>query len=248
MKMLYGIFSDIHANLPALEAVLRSMDSRKVGRRICLGDIVGYGPSPNECAALVKKYSDVCLLGNHDSVALKREPYSDFNIYAKAAIEWTWKNISDSTVDYLKSLPYTAKEGHLTFVHSSPMSPANWHYVVDLDAALEAFAYFETSYCFIGHTHSPVMVATNCEDPYKEIPVISDGPLYRPQKNEKVLVNVGSVGQPRDRDNRACWCLVDSECNWIEFIRTDYDIEKTQALMRKENLPMFLVERLALGR
>jgi diadenosine tetraphosphatase ApaH/serine/threonine PP2A family protein phosphatase len=246
--MLYGIFSDIHANLPALEAVFHSMDSRKVEKRVCLGDIVGYGPSPNECAALVKQHSDLCLLGNHDNVALKREPYSDFNIYAKAAIEWTWAHISDSTIDYLKSMPYTAEEKHFSFVHSSPMSPADWHYVVDLDTALESFAFFDTSYCFIGHTHCPVMVATNCEDPYKEIPVISDGPLYRPKRDEKVLVNVGSVGQPRDRDNRACWCLVDSECNWIEFIRVDYDIEKTQALMRKEKLPVFLIERLALGR
>jgi diadenosine tetraphosphatase ApaH/serine/threonine PP2A family protein phosphatase len=246
--MLYGIFSDIHANLQAFEAVLRSMESRKVERRVCLGDIVGYGASPNECAALAKKHSDLCLLGNHDNVALKRETYSDFNIYAKAAMEWTWKNISNQTKEYLKSRPYVVEEGHFTFVHSSPMSPADWFYVADLDGALEAFSYFKTPYCFIGHTHSPVIVAANNEDPYEEIPVISDGPLYRPEPNEKVLINVGSVGQPRDRDNRACWCLVDSDCNWIEFVRVEYDIEKAQYLMRKENLPLFLVERLMLGR
>jgi diadenosine tetraphosphatase ApaH/serine/threonine PP2A family protein phosphatase len=246
--MLYGIFSDIHANLPALEAVLRSMDSRKVEKRICLGDIVGYGASPNECATLVKQYSDVCLLGNHDNVALKREPYSSFNVYAKAAIEWTLKKINDSTISYLKSLPYMAGEERFTFVHASPLSPADWHYVADLDGALEAFSYFSTQYCFIGHTHNPVIVATNCIDPYSEIPVISDGPLYRPKSDEKILVNVGSVGQPRDRDNRACWCLADSDCSWVEFVRVEYDIERAQHLMRKENLPAFLVERLALGR
>jgi len=246
--MLYGIFSDIHANLPALEAVLRSMDLRKVERRVCLGDIVGYGASPNECATLTKQYSDLCLLGNHDNVALKREPYSDFNIYAKAAMEWTWKNINDQTKDYLYSRPYMVEEELFTFVHASPMYPADWHYVADLDGALEAFAYFRTPYCFIGHTHSPVIVAANCEDPYEEIPVISDGPLYRPKQKEKVLVNVGSIGQPRDRDNRACWCLVDSDCNWIEFVRVEYDIEKAQDLMREENLSAFLIERLALGR
>jgi diadenosine tetraphosphatase ApaH/serine/threonine PP2A family protein phosphatase len=224
------------------------MDSRKVERYICLGDIVGYGASPNECADLVKQHSAICLLGNHDNVALKREPYSEFNIYAKVAIEWTWKHLNDSTKDYLKSLPYTAKEGNFTFVHSSPMSPASWHYVADLDGALEAFSYFQTPYCFIGHTHSPVMVAANCENPYKEVPVISDGPLFRPKNNEKVLINVGSVGQPRDRDNRACWCLVDSDCDWIEFVRVEYDIEKSQSLMREQNLPLFLIERLALGR
>jgi len=246
--MLYGIFSDIHANLQALEAVLRSMDSRKVERRICLGDIVGYGANPNECATLVKQHSDLCILGNHDNVALKRETYSDFNIYAKTAMEWTWGHLNDQTRDYLKSLPYVVEEGNFTFVHSSPMSPADWHYVADLDGALEAFSYFKTPYCFIGHTHSPVIVATNSEDPYGDIPVISDGPLYRPQENEKVLINAGSVGQPRDRDNRACWCLVDSECAWIEFIRVEYDIDRTQDAMRKENLPLFLIERLGLGR
>ena len=246
--MLYGIFSDIHANLPALEAVLHSMDSRKVERRICLGDIVGYGASPNECVELVKEYSDVCLLGNHDNVALKREHHFDFNIYAKAAMEWTWGHLNDDSKEYLKSRPYTAVEKSFTFAHSSPMSPADWHYLADLDGALEAFSYFRTHYCFIGHTHSPVIVAANKDDPYSEIPVISDGPLYRPKKHEKVLINAGSVGQPRDRNNRACWCLADSDCSWIEFVRVEYDIEKTQNLMRKENLPLFLIERLAIGR
>ena len=246
--MLYGIFSDIHCNLPALEAVLRSMESRKVERRVCLGDIVGYGASPNECADIVKRHSDVCLLGNHDNVALKREGYSSFNVYAKAAMEWTFKVLSNSTENYLKSLPYTAQEEHFTFVHSSPMSPADWHYVADLDGALEAFSYFKTPYCFIGHTHNPVLVAINGKDPYSEVPIISDGPLYRPKKSEKMLVNVGSVGQPRDRDWRASWCLVDSECNWVEFVRVEYDLAKTQNMMRKENMPIFLIERLALGR
>ena len=246
--MLYGIFSDIHGNVQALEAVLRSMESRKVERRICLGDIVGYGVNPNECAALVKAHSDVCLLGNHDNVALKREVYTDFNVYAKAAMEWTWQHLNDATKDYLKSLQYIAEEGRFTFVHSSPVSPADWHYIADLDGALEAFAYFNTPSCFIGHTHSPVLVATNKKDPYEEIPVISDGPLYRPRENEKILVNVGSVGQPRDRDNRACWCLADSEGGWIEFIRVEYDIDMAQEAMRKEALPLFLVERLGLGR
>jgi predicted phosphodiesterase len=246
--MLYGIFSDIHANLPAFEAVLRSMDSRKVEKHVCLGDLVGYGASPNECVALSKQYSDICLLGNHDSVAIKRETHLDFNIYARVAMEWTWEHLNDQAKEYLESLPYIIEENHFTFVHSSPMSPIDWHYVADLDRALESFSYFNTQYCFIGHTHNPVIVATNSKDPYEEIPVISDGPLYRPQASEKVLANVGSVGQPRDRDNRACWCLVDSDCNWLEFIRVEYDIGKTQSLMRKANLPFFLIERLALGR
>ncbi|GHV15248.1 metallophosphatase family protein [Fibrobacterales bacterium] len=245
--MLYGIFSDIHANLSALEMVLRSMDARKVEKRICLGDIVGYGANPNECAALVKKHSDFCLLGNHDSAALKRESYSDFNVYAKAAIEWTQSVMSDSTKDYLKSLPYIIEEPNFTFVHASPVSPADWNYVALIDDAVEAFSYFSTQFCLIGHTHNPVIVAVTANSD-SEIPTISDGPLYRPRDDERVLINVGSVGQPRDRDNRASWCLMDSDGGWIEIVRVEYDILATQNAMRKENLPQFLIERLMLGR
>lgn len=246
--MLYGIFSDIHANLPALDAVMRSMDSRKVERRVSLGDIVGYGANPNECVAIVQKYCDISILGNHDIAAINKESYFDFNIYAKAAIEWTWENMTEQTKDYLDSLPFIIEEANFTFVHSSPVSPADWNYVADLSSAMNAFSCFKTQYCFIGHTHSPVIVAANKKNLFDEEPIILDGPLYRPEPDKKVLVNVGSVGQPRDRDNRACWCLVDSDLNWVEIVRVEYDIAMAQQLMARENLPVFLRERLAQGR
>jgi predicted phosphodiesterase len=244
--MLYGIFSDIHGNLPALDAVLASMESRKVERLICLGDLVGYGPHPNECVAKVKSVADHCIIGNHDSVALKRETPLSFNVYARAAIEWTQGVLTPDSIDYLKALPYIAELGRSTFVHASPMSPADWHYVADLDDAIEGFEYFQTQFCFIGHTHSPVMVAIQNGSP--DIPAVIEGPVYRPEANEKLLVNVGSVGQPRDRDPRASWCLMDSDGGWLEIVRVEYDYTITQKAMRDLNFATFLVERLAVGR
>jgi len=242
--MLYGVFSDVHSNLPALEAVLQSMASRGVQRRVCLGDLVGYGADADACVQKVKENADVCIIGNHDSVALRREASSSFNVYARQAIEWTQGHLSDGSVEYMKKLPYVVEEDRFTFVHASPMSPADWHYVTNLDDALEAFDFFSTDFCLIGHTHNPIMVVMRG----KEIPRIIEGPAYRPAEGERILINVGSVGQPRDRDPRACWCLIDSEGSWIEFVRVEYDVKAAQAPMRKENFPNFLIERLDVGR
>lgn len=242
--MLYGVFSDVHSNLPALQAVLQSMESRGVQRKVCLGDLVGYGAGSDACVQLVKQSADICIIGNHDSVALRRESSASFNVYARQAIEWTQNHLSDSSLEYMKQLPYVVEEERFTFVHSSPMSPADWHYVTNLDDALEAFDFFSTDFCMIGHTHNPVMVVMKDN----EIPRIIEGPAYRPNLGERILVNVGSVGQPRDRDPRACWCLMDSDGSWIEFVRVEYDIAAAQAPMRQENFPNFLIERLNVGR
>lgn len=242
--MLYGVFSDVHSNLPALEAVLKSMAARGVQRKVCLGDLVGYGADADACVQMVKQNADICIIGNHDSVALRRESSASFNVYARQAIEWTQSHLSDASVEYMKKLPYVVEEERFTFVHASPMSPADWNYVTNLDDALEAFDFFSTDFCLIGHTHNPVMVVMKD----KEIPRIIEGPAYRPGPGERILVNVGSVGQPRDRDPRACWCLIDSEGSWIEFVRVEYNVDAAQTPMRKENFPNFLIERLSVGR
>ena len=242
--MLYGIYSDIHANLPALEVVLESMREHGVERRVCLGDIVGYGASPNECVALVKENADVCILGNHDSVAIKWDSDVGFNPYAKTAIEWTQKALSEESKQYLRSLPYMYEENDICFVHASPMSPADWIYVTDLEDALDAFDHFGETHCFVGHTHSPVIVAMKEE----EIPKVIETGSYVLEPSERLLMNVGSVGQPRDRDSRASYCLFDSEKHSVQLVRLDYDIGETQRVMRDAVLPMFLIERLELGR
>lgn len=242
--MLYGICSDIHSNATAFEAVLQSMEDNGVERRICLGDLVGYGVDADECVRLARDNMDLCLIGNHDSVAIKYESSVGFNPYAKQAIEWTQNNLSADSVEYLKSLPYIREENDITFVHASPLSPADWVYVTDLEEALDAFDHFQGTYCFIGHTHSPVIVASRP----MAIPKILDEYEYTIANTERLLVNVGSVGQPRDRDSRACWCLLDTETKCVRLIRVEYDVLQTQERMRKAGMSQFLIDRLAVGR
>ena len=242
--MLYGICSDIHSNATAFKAVLESMHDNGVERRICLGDIVGYGVDTDECVNLVKENMDVCLIGNHDSVAVRYESSAGFNPYAKQAIEWTQKNLSKESVAFIRSLPYIHEENDICFVHASPLSPADWVYVTDLEDALNAFDHFSERYCFVGHTHSPVIIASRP----LAIPKILDEYEYVIANTERLLVNVGSVGQPRDRDPRACWCLLDTETKCVRLIRVEYDIRETQNRMQKRGMPSFLIDRLSVGR
>lgn len=242
--MLYGICSDIHSNGTAFEAVLHSMDDNGVDRRICLGDLVGYGVDADECVQMAKENMDICLIGNHDSVAIKYESSVGFNPYAKQAIEWTQEHLSADSLCYMKNLAFLHEENDITFVHASPLSPADWIYITDLEDALDAFDHFDNRYCFVGHTHSPVIVASRP----MAIPKILDEYEYSIVDTERLLVNVGSVGQPRDRDPRASWCLLDTEKKSVRIVRVEYDVFKTQERMRKAGMPDFLVERLAVGR
>ena len=187
---------------------------------------------------------DACLIGNHDSVAVRYETSSGFNPYAKQAIEWTQKNLSKESVAYIRSLPYILEENEICFVHASPLSPADWVYVTDLEDALNAFDHFSERYCFVGHTHSPVIIASRP----LAIPKILDEYEYVIANTERLLVNVGSVGQPRDRDPRACWCLLDTETKCVRLIRVEYDIRETQNRMKKAGMPSFLIDRLSVGR
>jgi len=242
--MLYGICSDIHSNATAFKAVLESMHDNGVERKVCLGDIVGYGVDTDECVDLVRENMDFCLIGNHDSVAVKNESSEGFNPYAKQAIEWTQKHLSKESISYIRSLPYIHEENDICFVHASPLSPADWVYVTDLEDALNAFDHFSERYCFVGHTHSPVIIASRP----LAIPKILDEYEYVIANTERLLVNVGSVGQPRDRDPRACWCLLDTETKCVRLIRVNYDIRETQNRMKKQGMPSFLIDRLSVGR
>ena len=242
--MLYGIYSDIHGNLEALQAVLASMDSLGVERKICLGDLVGYCANPNECIDLIRKHSDLVILGNHDSVALGRESSENFNFYARRAIEWTRENLSRESVDFLQGLSYMETEGELCFVHASPRSPADWYYVTSLDDAVDAFSFFRQRICFVGHTHWPVIVVMEGEQSFR----ICDTLSHTLEKGQRMLVNVGSVGQPRDRNSAASWAICDSETLSVEVVRVPYDIPKAQRKMRESDFADFLVNRLSEGK
>jgi diadenosine tetraphosphatase ApaH/serine/threonine PP2A family protein phosphatase len=242
--MRYGIYSDIHGNLEALQAVLDSMQALGVERRICLGDLVGYCANPNECVEVIREKSDLVILGNHDSVALGRESSENFNFYARRAIEWTRENLSKESVDFLNKLSYMESEGELCFVHASPRSPADWYYVTSLDDAVDAFSFFRQRICFVGHTHWPVIVVMEGEQSFR----ICDTLSYTLEKGQRMLVNVGSVGQPRDRNPLASWTICDSETLSVEIVRVPYDIGKAQKKMRESDFADFLVHRLSEGK
>ena len=238
------IISDIHANLTALEAVLA--EAGEIDAVWCLGDIVGYGPDPNECVTKVRQLPNLlCILGNHDAAAMKQIDADTFNPEARNAIIWTRNQLSDESMTFLGELPEVIKASdEVTITHGSPRHPV-WEYLLDTHAATLNFDYFETPLCFVGHTHLPVIYSLD-EDNYL-------ARLGVPEAEEKIIlperaiINPGSVGQPRDRDPRAAFGLYDSEARSLKFGRAEYDIEAVQKRMREFNLPERHVQRLSAG-
>ena len=234
--------SDVHGNLEALQAVFRVIDERRPDRILCLGDVVGYGASPNECLDLVRERCDVILLGNHDAAASGGPEAARFNIYARVAAEWTAKTLTRENREFLQKLPLTAIEGSCYCVHASPATPRDWEYLLDRFDAEPQFAYFTEPVCFIGHTHQPAVYMadpTGC----KQLPL--EGVRLDPRR--RYIVNVGSVGQPRDRDPRAAYALWDVEAGRVDIRRVVYDVVEARRKIEAAGLPRFLADRLAAG-
>jgi diadenosine tetraphosphatase ApaH/serine/threonine PP2A family protein phosphatase len=236
------LLSDIHANLEALQAVLAAVDARKPGRILCLGDVVGYGASPNECLDLVRSRCEVVLLGNHDAASSGGPEAARFNVYARTAAEWTARTLTRDNREYLQKLPLTAPCESFFCVHASPATPRDWEYLLDRFDAEPQFAYFTEPVCFIGHTHQPAVFQAD-PDGTRSLPV---GTL-RLDPARRYIVNVGSVGQPRDRDPRACFVVLHEGSGELEYVRVPYDIEGAQAKIRAAHLPEVLAARLATG-
>ena len=240
--MTTALLSDIHGNLEALDAVLAEIEVRRPRRVLCLGDVVGYGASPNECLAKVRERCELVLLGNHDAAASGGPEAARFNIYARVAAEWTAKTLTRENREYLQRLPVTSSEGTSYLVHASPACPRDWEYLLDRFDAEPQFHYFTEPICFIGHTHQP---AVYMADPAgcKSLP-LSNVTL---EPDRRYIVNVGSVGQPRDHDPRACFVVHHEAAGMVEFVRVPYDIEGAQAKIRAAQLPEVLAARLATG-
>jgi len=247
--MRYLVISDIHSNLEALEAVLEDA-SGQYDEIWCLGDLVGYGPNPNECVDKVRELPLACVAGNHDWAALGKLSLDDFNPDAQEASRWTQENLNGITRAYLESLPETLViEDKITLVHGSPRHPI-WEYIISIPIALENFSYFETPWCLVGHSHVPVIFryceaeggTGNCE---AFIPPVNQPILLTP--GERFIINPGSVGQPRDGDPRASYMFIEPEKGIIEYRRVDYPVEKTQAKMKEVGLPPRLIARLSFG-
>ena len=232
--MLLAIISDIHANLEALTDVFEAIDRERVQEIICLGDVVGYGANPNECATLVQQRCAVTVLGNHDAAALDTTEAQHFTDRARIAIEWTAEQLTAETKSFLGGLGYTTARHGAFFVHASPYQPQRWQYIFDEYDAEEAFGSYEERLCFIGHTHTPGIYSPEGREK-KVVP------------EKKMLVNVGSVGQPRDGNPLASFGLLDTEAWEYRNVRVKYDIGTAAQKIRKAGLPSMLADRLSVG-
>lgn len=237
------IISDIHANLAAFQAVL--VDAQGQWDTIwCLGDLVGYGPDPNECVALLREHEHLSLSGNHDWAVLGKLDIQNFNRDAQIAIRWTRQAISSDTHDYLNELPPMLVKSPFTLAHASPRQPV-WEYILDAYAAAINFDHFETPYCLVGHTHVPVIFAE--ADDYHVTLQKPDYNAPRLLQEHRLIINPGSVGQPRDSDPRAAYSLLDTEQNSWLHKRVEYPVAVTQDKMRQYGIPSRLIKRLEFG-
>jgi diadenosine tetraphosphatase ApaH/serine/threonine PP2A family protein phosphatase len=240
--MRFAIFSDIHSNLEALEAVLADARNRKCTRFVCLGDVVGYNANPSECVKRIRELDCPVVKGNHDEQASLPESSEDFNELAECAIRWTRDNLTDQDKEWLRELPLQRRVHDFTIVHATLDTPGQWGYVFNnLDAAA-SFTYQRTTVCFFGHTHVP-MVFIRDEGVRRE-----RTEHVRIESARKYFINMGSVGQPRDGNWRAAYCIYDTENELVELLRVKYDLAAVQNKIAKAGLPRLLAERLAFGR
>jgi predicted phosphodiesterase len=242
--MMYAIFSDIHANMEAFEAVIQDMKRQKVDKNVFLGDIVGYGPNPNECIELLRENCDVIIRGNHDSAVIGNTNTAFFNSYARESVIWTAKVLSKENVAFLKNLKSWSVLEDFQIAHSTPFKPDSWNYLTSLQDAHENYQTLERQVCFIGHSHQPLIIEF-----VDEVNVLPIKDLYKTlNKNRKYIINAGSVGQPRDMNPEACYLTFDTKTDTIEYRRVEYNIEKVQKKMKKHELPPYLIDRLSIGR
>jgi predicted phosphodiesterase len=243
--MRVAVISDIHGNLHALEAVSAALEQDPPDAVWCLGDLVGYGPRPNECCERVETLADVCLVGNHDLGVLERLPLDEFSHEAAASAHWTQEVLADGPRRYLESLSPTAEvpEADAGLYHASPRDPI-WEYILDASSMRAALEGTTEAIVLVGHSHVPLIAVL--EDEHLHAEHAPDGTEVD-LTSGRVLMNPGSVGQPRDGDSRAAFLMIDLDAHSALFRRVEYDVTQTQAEIRENGLPEPLAERLAHG-
>lgn len=239
---IYAIIGDIHANLEALNAILDDARGRGVTHFACVGDIVGYNASPSECLDKVRELVSAAVCGNHDYYCSYDDDLSGFHPLAADAVDWTRRQLSAEQQQYLSDLKYVERIENFTIVHSTLDMPERWGYVFENLEAEASFNYQATTVCFFGHTHVPLAFEKGSE--------ITGGTYARIklQLGRRYLINAGSVGQPRDGDNRAAYAIYDIPKKEVELRRIPYDIIAAQDKILKAGLPDRLANRLATGR
>ena len=240
--MRYAVLSDIHGNLEALEAVLADAATR-TDTLLCLGDLVGYGADPVACVEMVAGRAQTITLGNHEQAVAGGLDLDWFNPHARAAAEWTRERLDEDHLRYLTALPLIAEVGDATLVHASPDRPDEWDYLISAEDGFNAFSAFATRLCFVGHSHLPGAWSLGSSGP-EHLPGSIDLSLER---GRRYIVNVGSVGQPRDRDPRASYAIWDRAARRVAIRRVPYDLAEARRKIVAAGLPRFLADRLQRG-
>ncbi len=244
--MRVAIIADVHSNLSAFEAVLRHAEEGGQLDAVWFpGDIVGYGPHPNECIALLRSHEHRAVAGNHDLASFGGMDTEEFNEAAAAAAHWTAEQLSDGARAYLRDLPLAVREGDFTMVHGTLRWP-EWEYLLSSEQALAHFALQDTPYSLVGHSHVPFVCRERMGGP-PDLRPVGDGERIE-LGNERLIINPGGAGQPRDGDPRAAYALYDAQARVVTFHRVEYDVAATQRAMEAAGLPRWLSERLSYGR
>jgi len=242
--MRIGIFSDTHSNLEALSAVIRALEEEKVDQFICLGDTVGYGASPNECCDAVRKVAAHTILGNHDAAVAGRMDYSYYYDAARQALDLHAEILTPDNMAWLRSLPYEVRQGHISFCHGAPINIEEFEYIFAPEQARELLPMWDdlAHLTLIGHSHLCKVFALT-KTTVEELPPVD----FTLEPDKKYIVSVGSVGQPRDYDNRASYTVFDGDKQRFEFKRVEYDIETAADKVLRAKLERNFAHRLFIG-
>lgn len=243
--MRYGILGDIHGNLSALEAALACLKRENVETLISVGDVVGYGAAPRECIALLREARAVVVLGNHDAAVVDMLDMVYFNTYARDAVLWTRRLLPREDRAWLSALPLARHLAHCSVAHGTLFRPELFDYIQTPEDANPSLDVMPLSVCFVGHSHVPVTLMRMHDDPTRTAYTVE--PDVDVNEAHRALVNVGSVGQPRDEDPRAAYAVYDSDLGRVSILRVEYDIDREAHRIRRAGLPPMLADRLYLG-
>ncbi|WP_456463973.1 metallophosphoesterase family protein [Persephonella sp.] len=231
--MRFAVISDIHGNIHALDVVDKDLRSNHVDRIYCLGDIINFGAHPKECLDWVKDKCDIVIKGEHDIFVADPEEVFLTNPYAIQSADWTYDQLSQEDFDYIRSLENFYEEDDFILTHDEPSIPGTYHFLTSIRDAKETFTCFENRFCFYGHAHLNILFVKDSKGN-----VFSEGSgSFKIQNGQQFLICAGSVGQPRDRDPRAGYVIVDTDKGTIQFRRVEYDVEKAAADIKNAGLP-----------
>jgi diadenosine tetraphosphatase ApaH/serine/threonine PP2A family protein phosphatase len=240
--MRYAILGDVHANWEALDTVLGAVKTHGVDKKVCVGDLVGYGAEPGRCIDRLREEGVSVVAGNHDHAVIGRLDIEYFNPFAKVSTLWTREQLTGGQREYLAGLPMVHEEKHLMVAHGSVHEPDAFHYIQSLHDASRSLTLLSRPVCFLGHSHIPVSFFDGEEITYALDPQTPIDPEAR------TLVNVGAIGQPRDEDPRAAYAIYDTDEKAVHLHRVEYNIEGAIEKILAAGLPEILAERLRFGR